>query len=379
MEYLVRYSVTTLASLIPRDKQQQFGYGLAEINDRTIAYDRVIPHDGQYFHQGIGIDTIVEADSFDEATEAAEQWVIPLFDLISFVANTEISMPEQQMVINYSDESGTNGFRNVVTPEATEPTIGKVRAVDGEVLSSVHERIYSDEFSQKDRRKLIRGLNRYSSALHQQSMTDQFTWFYIALDAIEHLLQQKYDLKGIREFPCKECDAVSTAPDNTAGIRHFVEECDEISVDYSELSDTRNSVFHGGSISDAPEQAEDVMRVFRYALLAILGINSDEHREMVEQDVNGHLKEERLVVTGQMKGYDPIDIARFTDHHSVEVESRNVSYEIVGEKLRRKPETSIKIDTRSDATIESYAMSERYIGNVTTPDINNIELGGDLE
>jgi len=368
-QYLVRFDSKTVAACIDREMQQEHGYGwlkLPDYHQGAVVYDLVLPQDDQYFHYGIGIDVILEADSLEEAENQGRSSLGTLFSLISFCTNTETSISQERLIIEYDQGLDSRGYRQVLDEEDREPTVGTVRKLNEDFFKELYNRIYSDDFSDSDRRKLSRSLDRYSSALRQQTATDQFVWLFIAFDALEDLFVAKYDLDAVVEYPCDECEAISTGRDHSAGMKHFLKNCSEASLSYSELRDIRGPLFHGGPLKDAAEYVEEMANIYRRAFLDILDVPPENYSEEIKLDINGHMREEKIPITGQLKDYQPLPLENFVHQPGAELEEFDVSFEINGDKLTRKPEH--KISFPEELGIDVFAIMQRPIGNIGVPE-----------
>jgi hypothetical protein len=348
--------------------QQECGYGwfkLADYHQGVVVYDRVLPHNNQYFHHGIGMDMILEADSIESAENQGRSSLGLLFSLISFCTNTEVSSPEEQLIIEYDQDLDSRDYRQILDQKENKPTIGTVRAINEDFFVELYNEIYSDDFTESDRRKLSRSLHRYSSALRQQTATDQFVWLFIAFDALEDLFVDKYGIDAIVEYPCDECGAVNTGPDSSAGMRHFVDKCANTSLSYSDLRDIRGSLFHGGPIKDAADHVEEMANIYRQAFLDVLNVSSEDYDEELQLGINGHMRDEKIPLTGKLKGYQTLPLENFVQQPGAELEEFEVSFEINGELLTRKLRP--KITFPEELGVDRVAVMQRPLGNVGTP------------
>ncbi|WP_336023086.1 hypothetical protein [Halobellus salinisoli] len=373
-KYFVRYKAKTLAACINRDMQQEHGYGwfkLPDYHQGAVVYDRVLPLNDQYFHHGIGMDVIVEADSLEDAADQGGSSLNLLYSLISFCTNTEVSLTEEGMIIEYDEGLESRDYRQILEQEEQKPTVGTVRRINEDFFIDLYERIYSDDFTESDRRKIFRSLDRFASALRQQTATDQFVWLFIAFDALEDLFVEKYSLDAIREHQCEECGAISTSPDHSAGMSHFLHQCDKTSLTYSELRDIRGSLFHGGPLKDAREYVDEMAEICRLALVDVLDVPAETYEEEIQLEINGHMREEKVPVMGQVQNYEPLDLEDFFYQPGAELSDFEVSYEIVGEKLRRKPRRNITVP--EELGVEVLSIGERRTGNIGKPDYNKID------
>lgn len=373
-KYFVRYKAKTLASCIDREMQQEHGYGwfkLPDYHQGTVVYDRVLPLNDQYFHHGIGMDVIVEADSLEAAADQGSSSLNLLYSLISFCTNTEVSLTEEEMIIEYDEDLESRDYRQILEQEEQKPTVGKVRPINEDFFTRIYNRIYSGDFTESDRRKINRSLDRFASSLRQQTATDQFVWLFIAFDALEDQFVDKYSLDATREHECQECGAIRTSPDHSAGINHFLNQSEDTSLTYSELRDIRGSLFHGGPLKNAREHVEEMAKICRLALLDVLDIPPGEFEEEIQLEINGHMREEKVPVMGHVRNYEPLDLEDFFYQPGAELTDFEVSYEIVGENLRRKPSRNITVPEELGA--DTLAIGERRTGNVGKPDYNNIE------
>lgn len=373
-KYFVRYKAKSLAACIDREMQQEHGYGwfkLPDYHQGTVVYDRVLPLNDQYFHHGVGIDIVLEADSLEDAADQGRASLNLLYSLISFCTNTEVSLPEEEIIIEYDEDIESRDYRQILEQEEQQPTVGTVRQINEDFFVRLYNRIYSDEFTESDRRKIQRSLERFASALRQQPGTDQFVWLFIAFDALEQLFVNKYNLDATKQHECENCGAMNPGPDHSAGMSHFLHQCDDISLTYSELRDIRGSVFHGGPLKDAREYVEEMAKICRLALLDILDIPAEDYAEELQSEINGHMREEKVPVMGQIQKYKPLDLEDFFNQPGSELTDFNVSYEIVGKKLRRKPKRSITVPEELGADV--LAIGESQSGNIGKPDYNNIE------
>lgn len=373
-KYFVRYKAKTLAACINREMQQEHGYGwfkLPDFHQGTVVYDRVLLLNDQYFHHGIGMDIIVEADSLEAAANQGSTSLNLLYSLISFCTNTEVSLTEEEMILEYDEDIESRDYRQILEQEEQKPTVGTVQRINEDFFIQLYNRIYSDDLTESDRRKITRSLDRYASALRQQTDTDQFVWLFIAFDALEKLFVNKYNLDATREHECEECEAINTSPDHSAGMRYFLEQCNETSLTYSKLRDIRGSLFHGGPLKDAGEHVEEMTKIYRLALLDILDVASMDFEEEIQLEINGHMREEKVPVMGHVQNYEPLDLENFFYQPGAELTEFEVSYEIVGEDLRRTVSRNIKVPEELGA--EKLAIGERRSGNMGSPDYNNID------
>jgi len=348
--------------------QQEHGYGwlkLPNYHQGAVIYDLVLPRDGEYFHYGIGVDVILEADSLESAENQGRSSLGTLFSLISFCTNTETSIPQERLIIEYDDDLDSRDYRQILDEEDREPTVGTVRRLNEDFFIQLYNRIYSVDFSESDRRKLSRSVDRFNSALRQQTATDQFVWLFIAFDALEDLFVDKYGLDATVEYPCEECGAVSTGPDRSAGMKHFLKNCNEASLSYSELRDIRGSLFHGGPLKDAADYVEEMADIYRRAFLDILDVPPEDYDDEIRLDINGHLRDEKVVVTGRLDSYQPLPLENFVHQPGVELEEFDVSFEINGERLTREPRHRLRFP--EELGIDIFAVLQRPIGNVGVP------------
>lgn len=182
---------------------------------------------------------------------------------------------------------------------------------------------------------------------------------------------KKYSLDATKQHKCKECGAINPGPDHSAGMSHFLHQCDNTSLTYSELRDIRGSVFHGGPLKDAREYLEEMAEICRLALLDVLDVSAEEYEEELQLEINGHLREEKVPVMGQVQNYKPLDLEDFFHQPGSELTDFNVSYEVVGKNLRRTPRRNITVPEELGADV--LAIGERRTGNIGKPDYNNIE------
>jgi len=373
-EYFVRYKAKTLAACVDREMQQEHGYGwfkLPDYHQGTVVYDRVLPLNDQYFHHGIGMDVIVKADSLEAAADQGSSSLNFLYSLISFCTNTEVSLTQEEMIIEYDEGLESRDYRQILDQEEQQPTVGKVRRINEDFFTLIYNQIYSDEFSESDRRKIKRSLDRFASSLRQQTATDQFVWLFIAFDALEDLFVEKYSLDAIRKHECEKCGAINTSTDHSAGMNHFLNQCEDTSLTYSKLRDIRGSLFHGGPLKNAREHVEEMAKICRLAILDILDISPDDFEKEIQLEINGHMREEKVPVMGKVQNYEPLDLEDFFYQPGSELTDFEVSYEIVGKKLRRKPRRNITVP--KELGVDTLAIGERRTGNVGKPDYNNVE------
>jgi len=375
--FLARYKSKTVAACIDREEQQEYGYGwfkLPNYHGGAVLYDVVVPNDGKYFHNGIAIDVIVEADSMEDASNIGRSAANHIFSLITLCTNTETSRPEERLLLEYDSGKESRHIRQFSPPSNEEPTIGTVRKLNEDVFFQLYEAIHSDEFSDSDREDIIRGIERYSSALRQQTATDQFLWLFIAFDSLEHQLVKRFDVSTTKEHPCDHCGEMNEIPDNNAGKEYFLDERSDTDLTYSDINHIRNSLFHGGPIGSAGEQVEDFSRIVREAIVEILKLDSGVGKTLIEQDINGHLRKELMIFTASLSDYEPLELENFLDQPGANFTRENVSYDIVGKQIRRKPTDKVNWDLPDPLTVDWYSLGYRPIGNIGVPEINNVSI-----
>jgi hypothetical protein len=111
--------------------------------------------------------------------------------------------------------------------------------------------------------------------------------------------------------------------------------------------------------------------ICRLALINVLDLPTNEYEKEVQLSINGHMREEKVPVMGQVQNYEPLDLEDFFYQPGSELTDFEVSYEIVGEKLRRKPRRNITVPEELGADV--LAIGERRTGNMGKPDYNKIE------
>lgn len=377
MKYLSRYKTETVAACINRERQQEFGYGwfkLPNFYQGAVVYDVVVPYDDQYFHNGIAMDVVIESDSMEEATNIARGAATHIFSLISLCTNTETSRPQERLVLEYDTDIDERSIRQFSPPSEESPTIGTVRELDEQLFYRLYNTIHSEDVSDSYRRKISRCMDRYASALRQNTETDQFVWLFIAFDALEDLFVDHFDISATKEYPCEHCGESNEGPHHNAGKEHFLSESDETSLNYSEIRDIRGQLFHGGPLSGAAEKVEELARVVRLGIAEVIDIPIDECSEMIEQDINGHLREELMIFNGVLTGYQPLELEDFINQPGVDFMRNHVDYAIVGDQIRRQPEDRVSWDFPDQWGIEGFALGYRPIGNVGAPEIGNVDF-----
>jgi hypothetical protein len=375
--FLARYKSETAAACIDREEQQEYGYGwfkLPNYHGGAVVYDVVVPNEGKYFHNGIAIDVIIEADSIEEASNVARGAANHVFSLITLCTNTETARPEERLLLEYGSGMETRHLRQFSPPSDEEPTIGTVRKLDEDVFFPLYETIHSDEFADSDREEIIRCLDRYSSALRQQTATDQFLWFFIAFDSLENQLVKRFDVSTTKEHPCDHCGEMNTIPDNNAGKEYFLDECADTDLTYSDINGIRNSLVHGGPIGGAGEQVEEFARIVRKAIVEVLELKSKVGETLIEQDINGHLRKELMIFTASLSGYEPLELEDFLDQPGANLTREHVGYDIVGKQIRRKPTDKVGWDLPEPLAVEWYSLGYRPIGNNGVPEINDVSV-----
>ena len=374
--FLARYKSETVAACIDREKQQEYGYGWFELpnyHEGAVVYDVVVPDDGNYYHNGIAIDVIVEADSMGDASNTARSAAAHIFSLITFCTNTETTRPEERLLLEYDEGMESRHIRQFSPPSDEEPTIGTVRKLEEDVFFPAYGAVHSDELSDLDREDVMRSLERYSSALRQQTATDQFLWFFIAFDSLENQLVKRFDVSTTKEHPCDHCGEVNEIPDNNAGKEYFLdEECSESEFTYSEINGIRNSLIHGGPIGRAGEQVEEFSRIVREAIVEVLELDSDVGKTIIEQGINGQLRKELMISTASISGYEPLELKRFREQPGANLTRVDVTYDIVGKQIRRKPKDRVDWNLPDPLTIDWYSLGYRPIGNSGAPEINDV-------
>jgi hypothetical protein len=154
-------------------------------------------------------------------------------------------------------------------------------------------------------------------------------------------------------------------------MNYFLHQCEKTSLTYSELRDIRGSLFHGGPLKDAREYVGEMAEICRLALIDILGVLTKEYDDEIQLEINGHMREEKVPVMGQVQNYEPLDLEDFFYQPGSKLSDFEVSYEIVGEKLRRKPRRNITVPEELGADV--LAIGERRTGNMGKPDYNKID------
>lgn len=374
MEYFVRFHAKTVAAFLERAEQQEKGYGWIEFDDNTICYDILRQHGHDWIHWGIGINTIVEADAFEEAVQTARNHVIPIYNLISFSTNTEVGYPREMLAFVYGEGVEERAFRQFFRPTEAPIPVGSVRKIDLDFLSQIYERLNSVG-SDSRCRKLIRALDSYSSALRQKTPTDSFVWFYIAFDTLEELFVSHYGVETTHTHICPECGAeTGTSHRHNAGKQAFLDRHSKIDVAHRDFADIRNPLLHSGKIGDAPDYRDDIEKAVRVGLLEVLDFDTEEHESIIGLETNGHLRAEDTILTGAISGYEPIPLEHISEQPTAEMSNKDVEYSIVGDKLRRKPRQRITFDSDRGVELETMAVSLRHEGNAITPEMSDTEV-----
>jgi len=95
---------------------------------------------------------------------------------------------------------------------------------------------------------------------------------------------------------------------------------------------------------------------------------------LIEQDINGHLREELMIFTAALSGYKPLELEKFLDQPGANITREHVGYDIVGKQIRRKPRDKVGWDLPEPLAVEWYSLGYRPIGNNGFPDINDISI-----
>jgi hypothetical protein len=385
MEYLVRYSAKTLVSNISRSMQQKHGYGWLKIESDTVIYDTVLNHGGDKIHQGIGMDTIVDAESYSEAQRIARNHVSNIYNVLSFCLNTEVEKPEKKLCIEHAEGLEKYFFTQRFHLLGSKIPTGEVRDIDENFLKEVYiavRELPTDENIKSNQNRMRRALHCYASALRQETIADQFTWFYIAFDTLEDFFVELYDSETDRIYKCQSCDEnyickncgePSKGYRRHVGKKQFLKEHGEFDVSFNKLRSTRGGLFHSGKIEGTEDYLQTMERIVRTAILEVLDISIEEYSEKIDLEKNGHLKQEEHVVFGFLTDYNPSEVSQFMEVPTMNLEEHDIDFKVVGDKLRRTPRTNISYNGNG-VSLELLNVVKRFIGNSGSPDINSKQL-----
>lgn len=187
--YFVQYHSKTLAALVGRDKQQTFPlpgwvFDFPAHKVKIALFDSVKKTDNINLHTGLNLITALKAGSPEEARETSKNYVETLLNLISFSTLTYCDSATLVSVINIMDDKEGHPFSYYVYPFKEQEIIVSLTNIDEPTFSAIFEAYNKSSYQPRT----LRALTWLRKGIGEDNFVDQFTSYWVGLEAIKHIL-----------------------------------------------------------------------------------------------------------------------------------------------------------------------------------------------
>lgn len=230
--YIFRYHIRSMVALhdrreIQKNRLVKWNFNFPVLKARLSLADRVKRTNGVRLHAGIDIDTILEGEYENNATNLSDSIVDTFICLLSFttVAHCEPARLESHVVLK---NDGKSHGEFLVYPYSEADIIkGTPRKIDKNITNTIFEAYGKSHY--KDR--IIRSISWFRKCLQEENNIDQFISLWIALEVVKHILRRKLKRKIGK---ANEWD----------GIRDiFKNQIPDI--DFNDIKEGRKEILHG--------------------------------------------------------------------------------------------------------------------------------------
>lgn len=228
---------------------------------------------GAPIHVGIVADVQVSGMGIQEAIQLATQRLEAVLQIGALQSNAAVGVPRLRLAIERT--AGATTTEMVQVEERYDDVFTKKRGLD----HPASERI-GQAFDKRGTPRLFRALHWYRKGLDEEDPIDQFTSFWVGLEALNKPLM---DLLGedVEKRPCGACGVEYEVPTNK-GIRVLFRDhspdgledfklCRNLRVDIQHSTSDLAAVFQ-----QAPLAAETSRRMLRVAIYLLLGLPASE-------------------------------------------------------------------------------------------------------
>ena len=259
-EYFVRCYTETLASLSDRKVQQEkkrprwsFSWGTPP-GTKMVLYDRLTPRDAVQVHDGLAMDFLVPAESEDRAIIHAVRLGEAIVNMVSLVTLT--SCKDIRFLCTYE---ATEGIENPVFHHRIyEKTLllGNLRLIREEIFREVF--LHFDQASPKVAQVAMRAMTWLRKGIIDLRSSDQFTAYWIGLEALSGVLYEKLISVNEKIYPicrkcgvevrhCQQCGSDLGRTPQLRGVKKVMTDYLKFdNTDYEMLRNNRGGLFHGG-------------------------------------------------------------------------------------------------------------------------------------
>lgn len=225
------------------------------------------------FHRGLFFDVVQRAEDADAAVRAARRVLEQLESTLAFVMAAGVTHSEPLIAFELEDDHlSALQFQEL-------PVVAAVRRhLDTERLRAIWDRL--EACDPEPRERLDRAIAWYRKGAFEDLVLDRFQSWWIALEALNPLLQAKYNLGTSGPTrPCPSCGADVPGGPVSSGVRFAIERIGGTEL-WRALSGARNDVTHARrSLSEVVSSVDELLpplsQAVREAILELLDVPAE--------------------------------------------------------------------------------------------------------
>lgn len=224
-------------------------------------------------HVGIGADVEVSGMDIQEAIQLAIIRLEAVLQLAALQSNAAVGVPRLRLAIERTAGAATTEMIQV--EERYDEVFTKKRGLDLPTVENIgrHFHVYGNA-------RIARALHWYRKGLNEEDPIDQFTGFWVGLEALNGPLMALLG-EDAEKRPCASCGVEYEVP-TSKGIRTLFRDhspngledfklCRNLRVDIQHSTSDLAAVFQ-----QAPQAAETARRMLRTAIYLLLGLSASE-------------------------------------------------------------------------------------------------------
>jgi len=261
------------------------GRGAKEING---AFSDLMEktEEGIEFHRGMQAEIQLEQDSVENAIGEARYIADAFIILAGFTANAKTGLFKPYLAYEVTPEIDERPFKQYLYDIAVVHSDSTRQLLSVEKFSKLSKGLKS--FLPQDR--FGRSLRWYWKALSEEDDFDRFTNIWIALETINPVLRERFNVE-LETRACQKCgDKVNI--ESVVGVRHLITQYLEDKEVYSAVKKLRTGLFHG--TEDLTKLCDEARRMIRKleeafikAILLLADVPQDEWNAWLVAPVRG--------------------------------------------------------------------------------------------
>lgn len=262
-------------------------------------------------HRGLFFDVSLNAEDAKAAVVVAQRVLEQLESALAFVMAAGVS--HSKPLIAFEREDG-----HVTALQYEQlPVVAAVRRhLDPDRLRAFWDRLQACDPAYRER--VDRAIAWYRKGAFEDLLLDRFQSWWVALEALNPLIQAKYDLSTTGPArPCPSCGTAIPGGPVSSGVRFVIERAGGAQL-WRAVSDARNDVVHArrqlGEVAGAMDTLlPQLSQIVREAVLDVLDVPLDRRPQFTGSDLSVP-REYQHRVGYRFRDLKPNDIPRGQDY-----------------------------------------------------------------